>query len=149
MIGTARPARRVAAGMAACLIPNENPCLFAGTSRASERCVAGCATALARPPSTRHATSPAQDPAKRATPSSATAFPIAETRIARCAPILSTTRPMTTEASEAVTKKTATANPSAADPKSISERIWTASPPVRNAGSTPAVAMATASSTGR
>ncbi|HEX6709078.1 MAG TPA: hypothetical protein VF068_02000 [Rubrobacter sp.] len=81
--------------------------------------------------------------------SSEAALPAADSRIPRWAPILSTTRPMTTEASEAEAKNTATARPSAADPKSSSGRIWTTSPPVRNAGSTPAVATATASSTGR
>jgi hypothetical protein len=64
-------------------------------------------------------------------------------------PILSTSRPITTDAVEAETKNSATANPRAADPKPISSLTWTASPPVRKAGSTVAVATATARMTAR
>jgi hypothetical protein len=149
MPGTARPASRVAEGMAACLIPNEYPCLPGGTSRASDRCVAGCATALESPPNARQATSPHQDLARRATHTSETALPKAASRMPRWDPILSTSRPITTDAVEAETKNSATANPRAADPKPISALTWTASPPVRKAGNTPAVATATASKTGR
>jgi hypothetical protein len=77
------------------------------------------------------------------------ALPTAARRIPRCAPIRSTRRPMTTEASDEKAKKAATARPRAAAPKPSSPLICTASPPVRNAGSTPAVATATASRTGR
>jgi hypothetical protein len=77
------------------------------------------------------------------------ALPTAARRIPRCAPIRSTRRPMIAEASDDVRKNIATATPSAAAPKSSSPRTCTASPPVRKAGSTPAVATATAIRTGR
>jgi len=56
---------------------------------------------------------------------------------------------MTAEVTEEPAKKAATARPNAAAPKSSSPRTCTASPPVRKAGSTVAVAVATASRTGR
>jgi len=148
MVGTARPASRVAAGMADCLTPNDSPCRPAGTSRASDRFVAGCEAAFASPPRTRHATSPAQEAARRATPRSEAALPSAANRMPRWAPILSTKRPITAEASAEETKNAATESPRAAAPEPSSPRTCTASPPVRKAGSTVAVTTATASKTG-
>jgi hypothetical protein len=69
--------------MAACLTPNDSPCRPAGTSRASERFVAGCETAFASPPRTRQAISADQDLARRAMPRSEAALPEAARRIPR------------------------------------------------------------------
>src|SRR5215212_5274198 len=104
---------------------------------------------LPRPPITRQATSPHHEPASAETASNETALTAAARRIPRKDPTRSTRRPEATEASADTAKNTATASPRAPSPKPNSARIWTASPPVRKAGTTPAVATATARSTDR
>ena len=135
--------------MAACLIPKARPWRSGETSRASNRWVEGWETAFPSPPKTRHATSPHHEPAKTATAAIEHAPVRAESRIPLDDPILSTTRPETTEKRAEAAKNTATRSPSAPAPKPSSPRIWTARPPVRKGGSIPAVATATARSTGR
>jgi hypothetical protein len=131
------------------LTPKASPWRFCGTSRASKRWVAGCEIAFPKPPRTRQAQSHHHELASTETASSEAALATAAKRIPNEDPKRSTTRPETTEASAEAAKNTATANPRAPSPKPSSPRIWTASPPVRKPGSTPAVATATARSTAR